>query len=127
MITKIFDGTAWRTGFNQHWGYSRNDIAALVRAKEAQGWWRRGHRDQRDGVSHPWSQDRTMPARPFDDDPVPPDIILDLGEALRVLEALEDALLALERAGQAPGLQDELATVIRVLHVRLGFDEGGLR
>jgi hypothetical protein len=24
-------------------------------------------------------------------------------------------------------LRDELATVIRVLHVRLGFDEGGLR
>ena len=67
-----------------------------------------------------------MPKEPFDDDPVPPGILLDLGEALRVLEALEDALLALERAGQAPGLQDELATVIRVLHVRLGFDEGGL-
>ena len=68
-----------------------------------------------------------MPTRPFDDDPVPPGIILELGEALRLLEALEDALLALERAGQAPGLQDELATVIRMLHVRLGFDEGGLR
>ena len=68
-----------------------------------------------------------MPRDPFADDPVPPGILLDLGEALRVLEALEDALLALERAGKAPGLQDELATVIRVLHVRLGFDEGGLR
>ena len=67
-----------------------------------------------------------MPTGPFDDDPVPPGIILELGEALRLLEALEDALLALERAGKAPGLQDELATVVRVLHVRLGFDEGGL-
>ena len=38
-----------------------------------------------------------------------------------------DALLALERADQAPGLRDELATMIRMLHVRLGFDEGGLR
>lgn len=68
-----------------------------------------------------------MTSDPFADDPVPPGIVLDLGEALRVLEALEDALLALERAMQAPGLRDELATVIRVLHVRLGFDEGGLR
>jgi hypothetical protein len=64
---------------------------------------------------------------PSDDDPVPLGIILDLAEALRVLEALEDALLALEQLGAAPGLRDELATVIRVLHVRLGFDEGGLR
>ena len=68
-----------------------------------------------------------MPIEPFDDDPVPPGILLDLGEALRVLEALEDALNAMEGAGLAPGLQDEIATVIRVLHVRLGFDEGGLR
>jgi hypothetical protein len=29
-------------------------------------------------------------------------------------------------AGLALGLQDELATVIRLLHGRLGFDEGGL-
>ena len=64
---------------------------------------------------------------PTDDDPVPLGILLDLEEALRVLEALEDSLLALERMSGAPGLQDELATVIRVLHVRLGFDEGGLR
>jgi hypothetical protein len=68
-----------------------------------------------------------MPPEPFDDDPVPPGILLDLGEALRVLEALEDALAAIEDARLAPGLQDEIATVIRVLHVRLGFDEGGLR
>lgn len=68
-----------------------------------------------------------MPPEHFDDDPVPPGILLDLDEALRVLSALEDALLAIEEAGLAPGLQDEIATVIRVLHVRLGFDEGGLR
>jgi len=68
-----------------------------------------------------------MPIEPFDDDPVPPGVVLNLGEALRVLEALEDALSTMEQAGLAPGLQDEVATVIRVLHVRLGFDEGGLR
>ena len=68
-----------------------------------------------------------MPPKPFDDDPVAPGILLDLGEALRLLEALEDALAAIEHARLAPGLQDEIATVIRVLHVRLGFDEGGLR
>jgi hypothetical protein len=65
-------------------------------------------------------------SRPFDDDPVPPGLVLDLDEAFRVLAALEEALLALERIGQAPGLRDELATMIRLLHVRLGFDEGGL-
>jgi hypothetical protein len=64
---------------------------------------------------------------PTDHDPVPPGLILDLEEAFRVLEALEDARLALRELGAMPGLQDELATVIRVLHVRLGFDEGGVR
>jgi hypothetical protein len=63
----------------------------------------------------------------FDDDGVPPGLVLDLDEAFRVLAALEDALSALETAGQVLGLGDELATVIRILHVRLGFDEGGLR
>jgi len=29
-------------------------------------------------------------------------------------------------AGAAPGLQDELATVVRMLHGGLGFDEGGV-
>ncbi len=62
-----------------------------------------------------------------DGDPVPPEITLSLEESLRILEALEDALAALERKGAAPGLQDELGTVIRVLHGRLGWDEGGLR
>jgi hypothetical protein len=61
-----------------------------------------------------------------DDDPVPPGLVLDLDEAFRVLEALEDARLSLRETGAAPGLQDELATVIRILHSRLGFDEGGV-
>ncbi len=52
--------------------------------------------------------------------------MLGLDEAFRVLEALEEALLALEEAGLALGLQDELATVIRLVHGRLGLDEGGL-
>lgn len=60
------------------------------------------------------------------DDPVPPTVVLDLDEAFRVLEALEDARFALRERGAAPGLQDELATVIRVLHGKLGFDEGGV-
>jgi hypothetical protein len=61
-----------------------------------------------------------------EDDPVPPGLILSLDEAFRVLEALEDARFALREAGLAPGLQDELATVIRLIHGRLGFEEGGL-
>jgi len=36
------------------------------------------------------------------DDPVPLGLVLDLDEAFRVLEALEDALLELERAGRRP-------------------------
>ena len=60
-------------------------------------------------------------------DPVPPGLILNLDEAFRVLEALEDALLAMEEADVAPGLRDELATVIRLIHVRLGLDEGGVQ
>lgn len=60
-----------------------------------------------------------------EDDPVPPAIVLDLEEAFRVVEALEDARLSMREAGLAPGLQDELATVIRLLHGRLGLDEGG--
>lgn len=60
------------------------------------------------------------------DDPVPPGLLLGLDEAFRVLEALEDALLAMEEANVSPGLRDELATVIRLLHVRLGLDEGGV-
>jgi len=61
------------------------------------------------------------------DDPVPPGLVLSLDEAFRLLEALEDARLAMRQVDLAPGLQDELATVIRLLHGRLGFDEGGVR
>ncbi len=61
-----------------------------------------------------------------DDDPVPPGLVLELQAAFRVLEALEDCLYELHRRDIAPGLRDEVATVIRMLHVRLGFDEGGL-
>lgn len=60
------------------------------------------------------------------DDPVPEDLELALDEAFRVLEALEDARLELRERGAAPGLHDELATVIRMLHGKLGFDEGGV-
>lgn len=60
------------------------------------------------------------------DDPVPPGIVLNLDEAFRVLEALEDARLAMRDAQLALGLQDELATVIRMIHGRLGFEEGGV-
>jgi hypothetical protein len=63
---------------------------------------------------------------PFDD-PVPLGVVLSLEEAFRVLEAIEDARLALRERGTAPGLQDELATVIRMLHGKLGFDEGGVQ
>jgi hypothetical protein len=52
--------------------------------------------------------------------------VLDLDEAFRVLEALEDARLTLRERGAAPCLQDEFATVIRVLHGKLGLDEGGV-
>jgi hypothetical protein len=52
-------------------------------------------------------------------------LVLDLDEAFRVLEALEDARSELERAPAGLGLQDELATIIRFLHGRLGLEEGG--
>lgn len=61
-----------------------------------------------------------------EDDPVPPGLYLNLDEAFRVLEALEEARLAMREIGLAPGLQDELATVIRMIHGTLGFEEGGL-
>lgn len=63
---------------------------------------------------------------PFDD-PVPRSVALSLDEAFRVLEAIEDARFSLRARGAAPGLQDELATVIRMLHGKLGFDEGGVQ
>jgi len=70
---------------------------------------------------------QTLRVSPHDqtDDPVPRTVVLDLDESFRVLEALEDARLALRERGAAPGLLDELATVIRVLHGKLGLDEGG--
>lgn len=61
-----------------------------------------------------------------DDDPVPGGLVLNLYEAFRVLEALEDARLALREARVSLGLQDELGTVIRLVHGRLGFEEGGV-
>lgn len=63
---------------------------------------------------------------PFDD-PVPRHVVLSLDEAFRALEAIEDARLALRERGAAPGLQDEMATVIRMLHGKLGLDEGGVQ
>lgn len=60
-------------------------------------------------------------------DPVPDGIMLTLDEAFRVLGAIEDSRLELTERGAAPGLQDELATVIRMLHGKLGFGEGGVR
>ncbi|MBU3690147.1 MAG: hypothetical protein B7C54_03660 [Acidimicrobiales bacterium mtb01] len=59
------------------------------------------------------------------DDPVPENIVLSLDDIFRILEAIEDARLELRERQAAPGLQDELATVIRILHSRLGLDEGG--
>jgi hypothetical protein len=70
--------------------------------------------------------DRMSDRNPFDD-PVPRSVALSLDEAFRALEAIEDARLALRERGAAPGLQDELATVIRMLHGKLGFDEGGVQ
>jgi len=63
---------------------------------------------------------------PFDD-PVPRTVALSLDEAFRVLEAIEDARLALRERGAFPGLQDELATVICILHGKLVSDEGGVQ
>ena len=68
-----------------------------------------------------------MSDRGPNEDPVPPRVVLELDDAFRVLEALEDARLELRESRVALGLQDELATVIRMLHGKLGLDEGGLR
>jgi hypothetical protein len=78
-------------------------------------------------VHHVGAQREHTPRMSDDDpgsDPVPAGLVVDLDEAFRVLKALEDARLALRDVGAAPGLQDELATVIRLLHGGLVFDEG---
>jgi hypothetical protein len=77
-------------------------------------------------VSHPSHRLLGVSTNDPTDDPVPRSVLLELDEAFRVLEALEDSRLALREHGAAPGLQDELATVIRVLHGKLGLDEGGV-
>lgn len=58
-------------------------------------------------------------------DPVPFTILLSLDDVFRILESIEDARFELRQRGSAPGLQDELATVIRMLHGKLGLEEGG--
>ena len=78
------------------------------------------------GPPEPHRPTDAVPDRRPDDDPVPPGLVLNLEEAFRVLEALEDARLAMRETGVAPGHQDELATVIRMIHGRLGFEEGGV-
>ena len=74
----------------------------------------------------PFVKTLSVSSNDLSDDPVPRTVVLSLDDALRVLEAIEDARLALRECGAAPGLQDELATVIRLLHGRLGLDEGGV-
>ncbi len=74
-----------------------------------------------------WRQTDGVTPDLADDDRVPPGVVLDLDEAFRVLEALKDARLTLREAQAALELQDELATVIRLLHGRLGLDEGGVQ
>lgn len=77
-----------------------------------------------------WSTDETTvtrrPVSDEPDDPVPLGLVLGLDEAFRVFEALEDGLHELVSASLALGLRDELITVIRLIHHRLGSDEGGV-
>jgi hypothetical protein len=77
--------------------------------------------------SHPCVHIRGVSERDPFNDPVPRTVALSLDETFRVLEAIEDARLALRISQVALGLQDELATVIRLLHARLGLDEGGVQ
>ena len=74
----------------------------------------------------PSVQTRSVSSNDPFDDPVPRTVVLSLDDTFRVLEAIEDARLALRERGAAPALQDELATVIRLLHGRLGLHEGGV-
>jgi hypothetical protein len=87
---------------------------------------RRWGRSPDRGACHTRRQTARMCPDELPDDPVPPGIVLDLDEAFRVLEGMEDARVALRDGGLGLGLQDALATVIRLLHGRLGLDEGGV-
>lgn len=60
-----------------------------------------------------------------DDDDAIPGLLLNLDEAIRIFHALDASVTVLERSGLAPGLRDELATVIRIIVHRLGLDSGG--
>lgn len=53
-------------------------------------------------------------------------IELDLDEADRLLGTIEDARMALQRLQATPDLCDALVTWIRVLHSKMGLEEGGL-
>ena len=86
-----------------------------------------GHSALPGNSATPSVHDGHMSERDPFDDPVPRSVALSLDDVFRVLEAIEDARLALRERGAAPGLQDELATVIRMLHGKLGFDEGGVQ
>jgi hypothetical protein len=87
---------------------------------------RAGRRRYLANVVTPFVQTGTVGPSDSFDDPVPRTVVLSLDDAFRVLEAIEDARLALRERGAGPGLQDELATVIRLLHGRLGLGEGGV-
>ncbi len=73
----------------------------------------------------PWCHISNVKDSSGHDDPVPLVIRLSLEQTFRVLEAIEDARLVLREHNLALGLQDELATVIRMIHDKLGLDEGG--
>jgi hypothetical protein len=71
-------------------------------------------------------QTRAMNADDSGDDPVPPGLVLDLDEAFRVLEALETHDWRCGSEGRHPGCRMSWRRVIRLLHGRLGLDEGGV-
>lgn len=54
-------------------------------------------------------------------DEPPEGIWINLDDALRLLSALEDSFTELSATETALGLRDELVTLIRVLHDRLGM------
>lgn len=55
-----------------------------------------------------------------------PVLARELGATTRNYQGIVDSY-AFGVRRSAPGLRDELATVIRMLHGRLGLDEGGMR